>query len=323
MLSMSKKNEAVSFVMALGLELELDNTCGLVNSIRYKGREVIKDGIKLNLWRAPTDNDGIKQWKGDTSRPIWEWLAAGYDNLSFAGVTSRFTKGETISHPVFYLELITKVTLNPGHKYKAVSRAVSGEKKEFEWRQHLKLGRNGKLLYSMSTNLPASLPDMPRFGVCFRLAKGYENIEYVGNGPNENYSDRKSGSFFGRYHTTVSNMYQNYVVPQEHGCRTGVKKVVFSGKSSCDSSKNGELALVRFSSYSEPFSFTASHFDCWHLTDCAHINELEKSRVFVCLDYAQSGLGTRSCGPRTRDEYLLFPGMYSLAFNMEFLQKVS
>ena len=52
------------------------------------------------------------------------------------------------------------------------------------------------------------------------------------------------------------------------------------------------------------FSFNVSYYTQEELTAKAHNFELEKSgSTIVCLDYAQNGIGSNSCGPRLQKEY--------------------
>jgi hypothetical protein len=185
------------------------------------------------------------------------------------------------------------------------------------------MDRNGKMQYFMTVDLPVELPDLPRIGVCFRLAEPYVDARYTGLGPGENYSDRKAGCIFGCFQSPIHEMYENYVVPQEHACRTGVQQVTFSGRAPTP-------APVSFTaSAHDSMSFTASYFDSYQITSAAHINDLiqpslpHKEQVCVCLDYAQSGIGTRSCGPGTREQYLLYPGTYRFGFTIHFDQETS
>ena len=62
--------------------------------------------------------------------------------------------------------------------------------------------------------------EVPRIGVRFRLPLSMNKIQYYGNGPVENYTDRQSGARIGIYNTTAEDMYFPYVRPQENGHRT-------------------------------------------------------------------------------------------------------
>ena len=56
-----------------------------------------------------------------------------------------------------------------------------------------------------------------------RLSKSFKKILYLGKGPGENYSDRKSGSAMGLFETSPQQMGYNYIVPGENGNRCDVE----------------------------------------------------------------------------------------------------
>ena len=55
------------------------------------------------------------------------------------------------------------------------------------------------------------------------LPAGFENIEYFGRGPAENYQDRQDGYPVGRYRQTVKEQFHPYVRPQETGNKTDIR----------------------------------------------------------------------------------------------------
>jgi beta-galactosidase len=58
--------------------LTLDKSAGTISNLRYSGRDLLKQGPKLNLWRAPTDNDA-NTW-GEELAAI-RWREVGLDHL--------------------------------------------------------------------------------------------------------------------------------------------------------------------------------------------------------------------------------------------------
>lgn len=56
----------------------------------------------------------------------------------------------------------------------------------------------------------------------------------------------------------------------------------------------------------QPFAFQLSHFSQEALTQAMHREELVPApETILCVDKAQSGIGTASCGPQPAKEYLL------------------
>ena len=150
--------------------------------------------------------------------------------------------------------------------------------------------------------MPAALP---RLGLSMRLAPSYENMTWYGRGPWENYVDRKTASFVGLWHCTVSDQYVDYVRPQDCGMKCDVRWVEFT---------NSRGRGVRFSA-SEPLFVQALHYDWEDLAYSRHINGqrrmfaplVPRSEVYVNLDVRQTGLGGASCGPAPMSKYRFDP----------------
>jgi len=73
-----KESEGKATVQGSDFSLVLSKDEGAITSLQYMGRELVKEGPRLNLWRAPTDNDA-NTW-GDQKMAL-RWRAAGLDRL--------------------------------------------------------------------------------------------------------------------------------------------------------------------------------------------------------------------------------------------------
>lgn len=72
--------------------------------------------------------------------------------------------------------------------------------------------------------------EVPRIGVRFRLPAEMNRVEYFGRGPEENYADRKAGTFIGVYENTAEGLYYPYVRPQENGHHTDTRWLTLEQK---------------------------------------------------------------------------------------------
>lgn len=273
-----------------GTSLSFDPVTG-EGEIR-KNAKLLMSVPEFNLFRACTDNDGIKGWSGQDQKPMGQWLAAGFDKL----------KGTLV---MFETEKLPGGAAAVRRQYQYLG---SDAAKPVDFYQEIVLHADGEIEFSQEFRFDPQLPTLPRVGVKAVAAPGFEKITYWGNGPFENYPDRCRGSFYGCYEDTVGNMYTPYIMPQENGCRTGVDCMILS---------DGRTDVMIDSTFA-PFSFTALHFDAEQLFRARHTCELEaRPETILCLDLAQRGLGTGSCGPQTLDEYTLEPGEYEFYFNIK------
>ena len=69
----------------------------------------------------------------------------------------------------------------------------------------------------------AQVSDMFRYGMQLQMPEQYDEVEYYGRGPGENYIDRNSSEFIGVYNNKVADEYYPYVRPQESGNHTDVR----------------------------------------------------------------------------------------------------
>ena len=85
--------------------------------------------------------------------------------------------------------------------------------------------KDGKISVNTNMKIRESAPYLPRFGFDFTLAKGLEELEYFGMGPEQCYIDMHSYARMGHFKTTVSDEYVPYIFPQEHGNHINTKWV--------------------------------------------------------------------------------------------------
>jgi hypothetical protein len=123
---------------------------------------------------------------------------------------------------------------------------------------------------------------VPRIGIGLLLAKGFEALEWLGRGPDENYRDRKEHTLMGQYKSTVSDQHFPFIPPSECGGHEDVRWVRLADS-------KGHSILVE--------SPAAFHFDARHssVADyCAarHDHELpRRDETFLNLDYRHSCIG--------------------------------
>jgi beta-galactosidase len=135
---------------------------------------------------------------------------------------------------------------------------------------------------------------LPRFGLQLIMPEDNEEVEYFGYGPHESYIDKHLSVRIGKYLTTVDEMFENYLMPQENGSRFGTEWVIISN----------ELGMGLKFTGCPNFSFNAAHYTPEDLTAAEHPHELQKRKETVLnIDYKMSGVGSNSCGPELLEKY--------------------
>jgi beta-galactosidase len=241
--------------------------------------------LTSSIWRAPIDNDGIKNWAGtDKSRVLNVWTKKGIDKSKAVVNSSKLEDGRLL---VKQIVKCNESAVNHEQVYSALP--------------------GGAILVENTFNVPEDLSDLPRLGVVMNLPENFDQVEYFGLGPYENYIDRQTGVWFDQFKDSVDNMHTPYILPQENGARCQASWTALR-----DADGNGLMIIAP-----ETMQFTVSRFSAQQMYSAKHTNELKaEDCVYLYLDYAQRGLGTRSCGPDTMDKYKLTSGIFRFNFIM-------
>lgn len=285
-------NEIV--LSAGGIKVVFSKPEGKLFSLIKNNKNIIKSDPLFNVWRAATDNDGIKLM----GRPEWKvltrWEKLGLPNLQHKLKNIRLvnTKGKLPTVEIAY------------------NASGRDNWKDFEYIQNYILLPNGEILIRNVVKLGRDITDIPRIGITMILNPDYEDIEWFGRGPWENYWDRKASSILGIYESTVSKQYVPYIMPQEHGHKTDVRWLKL-----IDKKGNGVIV-----SGDPIFEFNASHFTDDDLFKAKHTFELKPRReIILNIDHVHRGLGTASCGPDTLDKYKILKSKYEFSYRFRLI----
>lgn len=248
---------------------------GLVSYV-YGGREMIKAIPKPNFWRAPTDNDNGNQMPFRYAQ--WK-LASMYQLNGIPGskepnpVIVQETDKVTVTY-TYYLPTTPESSCE-------VVYTVTGD---------------GTVHTALSYDPPKGIHDMPEFGMLFKFDADYENLTWYGYGPAETYCDRERGGKLGIHHNKVADNIAQYLVPQECGNHTHVRRA-----SVTDNLGRG----IEFSG--KELSFSALPYTPHELENAMHSYELPPVYYTVVrVALQQMGVaGDDSWGARTHEEYLI------------------
>ena len=159
---------------------------------------------------------------------------------------------------------------------------------------------------------------LARIGLGMQFASGFENVEFYARGPRSNYSDRKTGSYLGRFTTTVDDMVDEMIHPQTFGDHEDLRELILTNKTA------GVQLGVKVGGRA---SFSLSHYDetqwCkgtdYMWKQKLHWYDLTRnSQVYAHFDYMQRGLGNNSCGgDQTLSDYVC-PSWGSYTYTLRF-----
>lgn len=249
--------QTVSGTTADGKAFSISFSNGKMQSWTFDGDNVIKQGPDFNSYR-----------KVDNDRNFW----ATFVNSSNVSVTGALTKS------------------TDGNATMTVRGSASGCTYTIDYTFY------ADATVDMKTTFSPSSSSLPRIGLGMQFAAGLEDVEYYARGPWSNYSDRKTGSFLGRYQTTVDDMVDEMIHPQTFGDHQDMRSLRLSNLAEGLSLNIVADGKVQFSlGHFDETKWCTSGDSMWNSQ--LHWYDLTRNaQIYAHFDYAQRGLGNNSCG---------------------------
>ncbi len=281
--------EASSIVTGEDFTISFDKTTGTMSSWAYQGDELLLQGLRPNLWRAPTDNDSGGGW-AQNELAVWK----------------RATEQQTLTD--------MSITRN-ANQVLVTSDYVLGEQVANYTIEYRVFGTGDVLVRGVLEPLKLNLPPIPRVGMNLVLQGQYARLSWFGRGPHENYQDRSTGAAIGRYSSTVDEQYHDYSRPQETGNKTGVRWMALTND-------EGRGLLVstdaQLSMSALPVTTRDLDHDRSREAPNRHGGDVEfRDIVSLNIDWKQMGVGgDNSWGARPLAKYQIPAKRYEYAFRM-------
>ncbi|MFF4182655.1 glycoside hydrolase family 2 TIM barrel-domain containing protein [Streptomyces sp. NPDC001691] len=240
------------------------------------------DGPRLDVWRAPTDNDAGAAW-APQEQYARQWHELGLDRMRHRLDQVEWEDGRFVVR--------ARVAPAASDLGLRVTYAWSGD------------GERVRLAVSVAAEGAWTLP-LPRLGVRMGLPGAFGQAEWFGAGPGEAYPDTRRAARVGRWSMPVDAMRTPYVRPQENGARAGVRWAEL---------RDGDRGL-RIEG-DPAFWFTARRWTSEELSAARHLPDLVPGdRIWLNLDHKMHGIGSASCGPGVLPRYQLRAGKAEFGF---------
>lgn len=259
-------------------------------SFKVNGKEILKEAMQFNIWRAPTDNDRHQKNKWFAAclndSKCYEKSTDIVENNGVVTVISKFIMAAPTKWP--HLEITAEWSVFADGN---ISLHLNG-----------KVGKGIRFVPIKDGELDNPYDDQvdvidyfPRFGFNLQLDKSFETIEYFGMGPYHSYSDLHNASFMGKFTSTPKREFVDFIKPQENGNHWNTYWAYLH--------RADGLGIV-VSNEITPFEFSALPYTPMELTNTKHSFELPDSqKTVLSIDYKQSGVGSNSCGPNLNKKY--------------------
>lgn len=251
--------------------IQYQKRSGRLTSFNCGGKELVYDPvntIKPEFWRAPTDNDEGNHMKERCG--FWK-IASLYPTIKEVKCVQEAEKAVVSSEYQLGQNAVCKMI-----------HEISGD---------------GTIRVFEELSGINGLPDMPCFGLSWKLPKVFSNVTWYGKGLEETYVDRCSGGKYGVYHTTPENSLSGYVIPQECGNHVETRWVEL---------KDDDGTGIKVSS-NIPFEFSTLPYTCHELENARHWYELPRpyATVLRIMQYQTGVGGDDSWGSWAHDSYIL------------------
>ncbi len=177
---------------------------------------------------------------------------------------------------------------------------------------HARLGyllENGQLRADYALTVSPAYRALPRAGLEFRLPPGFEELEYYGYGPGENYPDRLLAARLGVWRSQVSGEHFPFSPPSENGGHEQTRWLTVS---------DGAGACLRFAS-DQPFHFDIHRNSIADYQQAAHDHELPiRQECWLHIDAAHAPIGDDMAWSTAMPEaQRLSGGTYALSFTIQ------
>ena len=273
------ETDAAYEIAFAGGSLVFGKASGMLESYKANGKELINQrpakakGFLPNIFRALLDND---VWFRD------RWIAAGYDDYRCICKDCAVKATKTKATVTVNYSLKSKKTPLPLGTV-ALTYAVAAD---------------GAVTVTAAFQPVAKKrlsAHLPRFGLTLEMPENFTNVTYFGRGSDENMPDLNAHALLGVYETTVEEMYEPYIRPQDGGNRTDVRTLKITDD-------DGDGLLFAFED--KPFCFNARPYTQDLLHKANHREDLiSEHTVAVEIDGFLRGAGTASCGPDVLPQY--------------------
>jgi beta-galactosidase len=296
-------------------ELHFRKADGFLNTWTIAGKDLLSDPLMPCFGRAVTENDfgaGFEQTMAFWLYPQFRLVSLNYDgNLR---------------------ECEENLVCNGGPAQLEAEYDMGGEVRV---RMEYRISETGTLDVDTRLDAPQTAPDLFRLGLSFAMNGRFDNLEFYGLGPFENYADRKAAARLGYYAQKVADQYHwGYVRPQESGNHEDLRwmrltdaqgyglcarsDTLFSGSALPLSREMLDLTIHEPGNVHYPVPLTwQKHYHSYELVPQASLEDRSKGSSWVHLDARQMGVGgINTWGEKPLEAYRIHAGSHAFHFKL-------
>ncbi|WP_298488201.1 glycoside hydrolase family 2 TIM barrel-domain containing protein [uncultured Maribacter sp.] len=279
---LSKETTDAILITGEQFSAKISKENGELFSFMVNNLEQLASPLKPNFYRPPVDNDirGASSKLFKKSKAYWEDLESKLKTNSVKIISDK--------------------------KNEIIVKSTRSYKEDVKLEVFYKFLSDGNLVVSMDMEAEKSLPSLIKFGVTMGVPSSYVNTSFYGNGPWENYIDRKRGTEVDEFSFKTDNMYNNYIFPQENGNRTEVRWLQLS------TANNNKINITGL----PEFGFSIWPYSAKDIAKAKHSFDLNIQGFYTLnLNLIQMSVGGTLS--ETLPKYVIPSGSYSFTFALK------
>ena len=307
-----QENDTMFNVQGENFAYGFDKRDGKLISLVVEEKEMLKEALRVNFWRAPLANEQ-DSWCATNAQSV-NWK----EGYGYSTCTELYSFGLDRSSSTLTDFQVVKMSDGITIHTREIIRFgdVQEQKKDlyvsgieffgFECLFTYHINLDGELCVNNRIIPNGKMPLwLPRVGLSMVLDKAFCHVTWYGRGPQENYPDRKTGYKVGIYQSDVYQMYEPYLIPQDYGLRTDNRWLLVHDQ--------GYIGIKIKSD--ELFNFNLHPFSTENLTKAMYTYQLQTSdRITLNIDHRTTGVG---CTARSvLNKYRVMPQEYEYSFSI-------
>lgn len=251
------------------LIVDIEKATGLIETLSVFALRMNETPFDFHFWRPPNDNDLGYTYFEDYE----QYMPKQYS---------------TILKSLEQKDINELVALYHFPEINMAAEVIFRSLKNYEFEYRIEI---------YSTN--NTIIEIPRIGLTAEINPALNQVNYLGRGPHENYTDRHYSAHWANWNTEASTLYEPYISPQENGYRSANESLTLT-----TSTHEGFTIEA-----SQDFGFSVLPYSSSQLTRRMqgelHTYDLPKNnKSFICLDLFHMGIGgTDSWGARPLQKY--------------------
>lgn len=263
--------------------IEFDSASGSLISWTVNNAPIVTRAPRINIWRPLIDNH--QQEYDDLWGPnLFSQCEQSLRNFWWTAENNSVvvTAEVRIAPPVFNF----------------------GIRATYEW----VIAADGTVTVKLSGTPYGPYTDIiPKIGLDLGVSPAFENLEFYGRGPGENYSDSQQANLIGRYRANVHAAFTPYVVPQDNGNHLDIRWAALSDD-------HGRGLFVK--ALGTPLNISAWPYTMSNIDEARHADDLEADPTAITfnIDHQLMGLGSNSWGSEVLDSHRLNMADFEYSF---------